>query len=72
MCSKDNYRQRISYLNELYKSTVINFDNYFKYSGEIELSVPLYKFESYNTMKSPFKTNRRCHDIHTIMLKKNM
>jgi len=54
------------FLTKLSKKNLINFDNYFKYSGQIEESIPIHKFESYNTMRTPFMINKRCSDIHTI------
>ena len=38
----EELRQKI-YLEKLYKKSIIEFDNYFKYSGQIEKSINLKK-----------------------------
>ena len=51
-------------LNKIIKRNTIDFNNYFKYSGEIELSIPLYDFDRYRNDKWIYNENKRCHSLH--------
>tara|TARA_R100000458_G_C8216589_1_gene202323 strand:+ start:226 stop:504 length:279 start_codon:yes stop_codon:yes gene_type:complete len=50
------------FFDELYKRNHIEFDNYFKYSGEVEETKALISKWRYNH-------NNRCNDIHEQFIK---
>jgi len=52
-------------LNKIVKRNTIDFNNYFKYSGEIELSIPLYNFESCKGNMWIYNENERCRSLHS-------
>jgi|TARA_R100001082_G_C4326856_1_gene143743 hypothetical protein len=56
--------------HDRWKANHIEFDNYFKYSGEIEEDTPVYQFESQRSVRFVYDTNNKCHTLHEIRIRK--
>ena len=48
------------------KSKHIDFNNYFKYSGEVEEDKEIWEFKSQRSSKYVYNENKRCHTLHKI------